>query len=241
MPSNYLPAVDDVLSVLRCQCQQNAAIELTKSFRGLVLQQDVRVLEVNPDSATFRVTHTETCAALEGDVYLHSRLFPKPVMAKIKSLNLDNGMLVLSGFAYIDSELEKRQHERVRPKNPTYVTLHWKGKAHRACLDNISVNGMGILAFKIFEKGMRIQPGSKVQLEFYLPPDYIYMAPKGTTIYINTIGRYLTKIGFRLFPTVRESRLLKEYIAPRKQEILEELKQEYWEMKRPRGIETLYF
>lgn len=241
MPSNHLPAVDDVLSVIRYLGQQNAAIELTKSFRGLVLQQDVRVLEVNPDDAAFRVTSTETCAALEGDVYLHSRLFPKPVMAQIKSLHLNNGMLVLSGFAYTDIDWKKRQHERVRPKQPTYVALHWKGKAHRACIDNISVNGMGILAFKIFERGVRIQPGSKVQLEFQLSPDQIYMALKGTIIYINTIGRYLTKIGIRLFPKARESRVLKEFIAPRKQEILEELNQAYWEMKKPKGIETLYF
>jgi hypothetical protein len=241
MPSDYLPAVDDVLSVIRYLGQQNAAIELTKSFRGLVLQQDVRVLEVYPDDAAFRITNTETCAAMEGDVYLHSRLFPKPVKAQIKSLNLDNGMLVLSGFAYIDIEWKKRQHERVRPKQPTYITLHWKGKSHRACMDNISVNGMGVLAYKIFERGMSIQPGSKAQLEFQLSPDQISMALKGTIIYINKIGRYLTKIGIRLFPTVRESRLLKEYIAPRKQEILEELDQAYWEMKKPRGIETLYF
>ena len=241
MPSNSLPAVDDVVSVIRYLSQQNAAIELTKSFRGLLLQQDVRVLEVKPDNATFRITNTETCAALEGDVYLQSQLFPKPVMAQIKSLNLNNGMLILSGFAYIDIEWKKRQHERVQPKHPTYVTLHWKGKSHRACMDNISANGMGILAFKIFERGMRIQPSSKVQLEFQLPPDHIYMNLKGTIIYINTIGKYLTKIGIRLFPGVRESRLLNEYIAPRRQEILEELNQAYWDLKKPRGIETLYF
>jgi hypothetical protein len=241
MASNYLTAVDDVLSVIRYLGQQNAAIELTKSFRGLVLEQDVRVLEVNPDDAAFRVTNTETCAALEGDVYLHSQLFPKPVMAQIKSLNLNNGTLTLSGFEYIDIDWKRRQHERVRPKRPTYVTLRWKGKAHRAAMDNISVDGMRILAFKILEGGMRIQPGSRVQLEFQLASDYIFMARKGTIIYINTIGRCFTKIGFRLFPTARESRLLKEYIALRKQEILEELNQAYWEMKKPRGIEALYF
>jgi hypothetical protein len=64
---------------------------------------------------------------------------------------------------------------------------------------------------------------------------------KGTIIYINTIDRYLTKIGIRLFPMARESRLLSEYISARKQEIMEELNQEYWEMKKPRGIEALYF
>jgi hypothetical protein len=241
MSSNYLPTVDDVLSVISYLGQQDAVIELTKPFRGLVLQQDVRVLEVNPEDAAFRITNIEMSAALEGDVYLDSQLFPKPVMAQFKSLDLRKGILVLSGFTYIDGELKKRQHERVRPKRPTYVTLHWKGKAHRACMDNISVNGMGILAFKIFEKGIRIQPSSKVQLEFQLSPDHINMILKGTIIYINTIDRYLTTLGIRLFPSARESCLLKEYITPRKQEILEELNQAYWEVIKPRGIENLYF
>ena len=241
MSPNDLPAVDDVLSVIRYLGQQNAALELTKSFRGLVLQQDVSILEVNPTDVAFRTTNIEMSAVLEGDVYLHSQLFPKPVMAQFKNLDLRKGMLVLSGFAYIDNEWKKRQHARVRPKHPTYVTLHWKRKAVRECMDNISVNGMGILAFKIFERGIRIQPGSNVRLDFQLSPDHKYMALKGTIIYVNTIGRYLTTIGIRLFPTAKESRLLENYIAPRKQEILEELNQAYRELIMPRGVESLYF
>ncbi len=100
---------------------------------------------------------------------------------------------------------------------------------------------MGILAFKIFERGMKIQPGSKVQLEFKLSPDHKYTGLTGTIIYLNTIDRYLTTIGIKLFPTARESRLLEKYIAPRKQEILEELNQAYWELIKPRGVESLYF
>jgi hypothetical protein len=137
--------------------------------------------------------------------------------------------------------LKKRQHERVRPKHPTYVTLHWKRKAVRECIENISVNGMGILAFKIFERRMQIQPGSKVQLEFQLSPDHKYSGLSGKIIYINTIDRYLTTIGIQLFPTARESRLLEKYIAPREQEILEELNQAYSELIMPRGVESLYF
>jgi PilZ domain len=241
MLPDHLPAVDDALSAIRYIGQQNAALELTKSYRGLVLQQDVSILEVTAEDATFRTTNIEMSAALKGDVYLHSQLFPKPVMAQLKSLDLKKGILVLSGFAYTDIGLKKRQHERVRPKHPTYVTLHWIRKAVRECMQNISVNGMGILAFKIFEKGMKIQPGSKIQLEFQLSPDYKYTGLTGTIIYLNTIDRYLTTIGIKLFPTARESRLLEKYIAPRKQEILEELNQAYRELIKPRGVESLYF
>ena len=241
MSSNTLPAIDDEISVISCLSQQDARIELTKSFRGLVLQQDVRVLEVNPEDAVFRISNLEMSPALEGDVYLHSPSFPKPVMAQFKSLDTRKCILVLSDFAYIEMELKKRQHERVQPKQPTFVTLHWRGKAHRTSLNNISINGMGILACKNIESEIRIRPGSKIKLEFQLSPDQIDMILKGTIIYINTIDRYLTTIGIQLFPKAREARLLKEYIAPRKQEILEELTQAYWKLTKPRGIESLYF
>jgi hypothetical protein len=241
MLPDYPPAVDDVLSVIRYLGQQNETLELTKSYRGLVLQQDVKILEVTVDDATFRTTNLEMSAALKGNVYLHSQLFPKPVMAKLKNLDLKKGILVLSGFAYIDNQLKKRQHERVRPKHPAYVTLHWKTKAVRECIENISVNGMGVLAFKLLEKGMSIRPGSKIQLEFQLSPDHKYTGLKGTVIYVNSIDSYLTTIGIQLFPNIRETRLLEKYIAPRKQEILEELNQAYWELVKPKGVASLYF
>lgn len=241
MPSKSLPAADQVLSAIRDLGQRDTALELTKTFRGLVLQQDVKVIEVNPDEVAFQISNLEMSPALEGEVYLHSQYFPKPVMAQFKSLDFRNCRLVLSDFAYVDSELKKRQHERVRPKQPTYVNLHWKRKAQRACMENISVNGIGLLAFKVFENGMNFQPGSRVELEFQLSPGGIDMALKGAIIYINSIDRYLTTIGIRLYPTGLESRLLREYITPRKQEILGELNQAYWELIQPRGVETLYF
>jgi PilZ domain len=241
MLPDYVPAADDVLSTLRYLGQQNAPLELTKSYRGLVLQQEVSILEVTKEDAIFRTTNSEMSAALKGDVYLHSQLFPKPVIAQLKSLDLKKGILVLSNFAYIDNELKKRQHERVRPKHPTYVTLHWKRKAVRECIQNISVNGMGILAFKILERGVKIRPGSNIQLEFQLSPDNKYTGLAGKVIYINSIDTYLTTIGIQLFPTTRESRLLEKYIAPREQEILKELSQAYWELIKPRGVESLYF
>jgi len=58
---------------------------------------------------------------------------------------------------------------------------------------------------------------------------------------LNKIGRFSATIGIQLYPNAKEARLLEKYIAYRKQEILAELNQAYWEMTRPRGVESLYF
>lgn len=241
MSSNVLSVDDEVLSVIRNLDPQNAILELTKSFKGIMVRQDVSFLGQNPDGAAFRTADVKMCAVLERDVYLHHRLFPKPVMARLKSVNTSQGMFVLSGFAYTDIEWKERQHERVQPKHPTYVTLHYRRKAIRASMGNISVNGMGILAYKIFERGMSLKPGSNIHLDFQLPPDHNFIALKGRVIHLNSIVGDITKIGIRLFPTAKEARLLAKYIIPRKQEIMEELNRAYWELIQPMGVKSLYF
>jgi hypothetical protein len=241
MSSHYAPSDDDVLTIIRSLGRQNAALHLTKSFRGIVLNQDINILEVNPDCATFQTTSIEMCAALEGDIYLHNQLFPKPVVAHLKNLNTCKGIFVLSGFTYIDTEWKERQYERVRPPKTVYVTLHWRRKKFRASLENISVNGMGLLAYKLFESRMNIQPGSYTQLEFQLSPEYKSMALKGRIIYSRAINNSFVKLGIHLYPKAREARSLKKYIAQRKYEIMEELDQTFTELSRPRGVESLFF
>jgi hypothetical protein len=241
MSPTSLSVTDEVLSVIKQLSQLNAVLELTKSFKGMLVQQDVSILEVNADGAAFRPANIELYAALEHEVYLHSQMLPKPVVARIKSINLNQDKIVLSGFAYTDVEWKKRQHERVQPKHPTYVNLHWKGKMIRPYLENISAGGMGILAFKLDEAEMRIQPGSNVHFDFELAADCSFTGLKGVVIYINGSSSSSAKIGIKLFPKVQEARLLEKFVAQRKQEIFEELTQAYWELSRPTGVEALYF
>lgn len=241
MSPNYSPVTEDVLSVIGYLGQQNSALEVTKTYRGIVVQQDVNILEINSEEVTLRVTDIETCTALKGEVYLHNPLFPKPVMAQLKSMDLNKGLFVLSGLAYKDSDWKKRQYERVQPKHPTYVNLHWKGITVRACLANISVDGMGVTAYKLVEKGIKIQPGANIKLDFQLLADHKYTSTKGTVIYINATGKSLSLLGIRLYPRPREVHRLEKYITQRKQEILHELSLAYWEKSKPGGVESLYF
>ncbi len=241
MSTQDVSGLDEILAVIRSLGRQNLALGLSKSFKGVVLDQKVSVYKVNPDSVTFRVDDVRLCAALEGYVHLHSRLFPKPVVAHLTHLNVCNGMLVLSGFVYIDTDWKERQHERVQTQNPTYVTLRWKGKVFSACMENISVKGMGLLAYKLFERGMKIQPGSNARLDFQLSPEDRYTSVRGVIVYLHPLSSLWVKLGIRLFPSARQARSLEKYIAHRKDEIMEELDRNSYELSRPRGVESLYF
>jgi hypothetical protein len=241
MSFDHIPIVDDILSKIRYLSQQNYSLELTKSFRGMMVQQDVDIIEVNPDDVTFRARNTAMLIALEGAVYLNGPIFHKPVIAHLKSVNHGKGMFVLTRFNYIDSEWKMRQNDRVQPKQPKYVNIHWKGETTRAYMENISVNGMGVLVYKHVEKGITIQPGSNIQLDFQLSPTQKYAAVKGSIVYLNKLSGLLAMIGIRLFPKAKEARGLEEFISRCKQEIAIELNQAFWNLSTPRGVESLYF
>lgn len=214
---------------------------MRKSFKGIILKQDVSVQEVNPDSITFQAANCKMCAALEGHVHLHSRQFHKPVIASVKDLNYCKGMFVLSDFDYSDTDWTRRKHERVQPKRPAYVILHWRRRSIRAPLDNISVGGMGVLGYKLFECGMKIEPRSKIKLDFQLLPDYKFVSVKGTVVYLHEMSSVVTRIGIELHTTAKEAQYLEKYVEQRKKEIMEELSQSFNELSKPWGVENLYF
>jgi len=241
MPSNRLPPFDDVLTVIRSLSRQNTVLRLTRSFRGLLISQDVYIIDVEPGGATFQASDSRLCATQEGHVNLHSRLFPKPVVAHMTETNVRQGTFVLSDFAYIETQWKERLSERVHPQKPAHVTLRWRRKAIRASLEDLSVKGMGLLAYKLLEKGAQFQPGSHVLLDLQIPPDYDWAAMRGTVVYVSPVKYSLVRIGIRLHPNSRDAHALEKYVAGRKNEIIEELELAYFDARKPQGVESFYF
>jgi hypothetical protein len=241
MPAIRLSPLDDVLSLLRSLSLENTVMRLTRSFRGLLISQDVYLVGVEPGGATFQASDSRLCATPEGPVNLHSRLFPRPLAARMTEADVRQGTFVLSDIAYIGTQWTERRSERVTPKSPTHVTLHWRRKAIRASLEDLSVKGMGLLAYKLLERGAHFQPGSHVLLDFELPNDFDWAAMRGVVVYVNQCSSSLVRIGLRLQPNDRDARSLETYLAQRKQEIVDELEQAYFSARAPAGVERLYF
>jgi hypothetical protein len=241
MSTNNVSVPNDAITAIELLSKHNDTLEMHKTFKGITLEQYVSVQEVTPGSITIQATNCKMCAALEGQVHLDSQQFPKTVVAYVRDLNYRKGRFVLSDFGYSDTDWKKRKHERVQPKIPIYVNLHWKRRSTRAAMDNISVGGMGIVAYKLFNYGMEIDTGSKIKLDFELPPDYKFVSVKATIAYLNEMSSELTRIGIQLHTTVKEAHILKKYVFQRKKEILEELNQSFNELIKPYGVENWYF
>ena len=228
----------DMLGSLR---NQDVTIKLTRSFKGIVLDQNVNIAEVNKGSASFSVIGKKIYSGLEEFVHLQSNSFPKAMVARIKSLDFNQGTIILSQFAYTETDWKERKGERVRPKSPIYIGLHWKRKVINASLVDISAAGMGILAPAILVREMDIRQGVDIKLNFQFSPIDAFDSMKGTIVYSHAINKTLVRLGIRLCPNAAETLSLERLFTDRKLETMHELDQNFKESLNRPGVEEMYF
>ena len=231
----------EALDVLRSIEWQSTTLKLTKSFRGLSLNQDVSILEIDASHAVLEATNLRMCAVLEGLTYLHGQGLLKPLSARVVDLNIRKGIVILSDFSLVNTEWKARKHERVCQKSPTYASLHCKSNPCRAPLEDVSMEGMGILAYHLDQKGVPIEPGGKVCVDFQLAPGFRWSSVRGTVVYVQPRNPNMARVGLRLYPDAKEARYLEGYIANRKKEILEEVTKVYMARNDPYSVINQYF
>lgn len=238
--TDVLP-IYDVMPIVELVAGEHQPIILTRTYKGITLHQDIRVLEVMPDRVVCQATDLRKCAGLKGTILLHGQRFIRPVMARLTDFSLSNGTFHLSNLAYVDSDWKERSHERVQPKNPTYLNVRCHHKIFRAYLENISLIGVGLLAEKRLDEEMHVRPCTNLLLDFQLEPRLEWSALKGRVVSKKSLGNQLTRLGIQIYPNVRESKLLWGYIARREEEIMRELNQAYLDAFKLPGPERAYF
>ncbi len=234
-------ATRELLPVFKTLAKQKSVLTLSNSFHGIEWFQDSKVLEVNPEFAVVKVKDWKAFAEPGEQIRLHNTAFSRPVKATLQDMDCDRGLLFLAGLSYSDREWQSRFHERVQPKDPTYAVLYFNRRGIRAFIENISLNGQGLLIDQTYWADSRLKVWSKVALRFKLPPNYEWNCLKGSIVYKNPINHRLVRLGLCLHPSPQDSRSLVKYVTDRKQEILEELDQKSFDKTASRGIEALYF
>lgn len=214
-------------------------VSLTKHYKGITLNQQGRIVAINPASATIQATQPMTFHILPGMLHLRSGAFPGAICATSRAVDNTCGTFHLSDLSYC--EWCERKAERVQPKCPTYIAIHLYRKTYRAFLEDICNEGMGILANKNSDPGGRLRPGVSAWLEFQLGPQNSFFQLKATIVYRKNVGEKLNKFGLRLHPNTKQKTALQGYITQRHDEILFELEQDYYRMREPYRVENQYF
>ena len=239
MSSFPLPVIEDVSAVIGSLSQNDQIVRLTRQYKGITLAQEARIVEVTPDTATLQATRSQRFPLMEGDIHLHSQAFPRPVAARVRHINFEQGLLLLSDLAYAD--WKKRQTERVQPQKPTYANLTYRRHTYRALIEDISIDGLGLLANRAIDPNDRLQVGGKVSLKFQYTPEIAFSNLNGMLVYRQKVGLQLVKFGIHLYPDANEKQILEAIISQRREEILQELDQLYSQPREAQRIENLYF
>ena len=241
MVPTQITTQDEFLSFFDSLASQNASLLLTKAYRGITLTKKIKTILVNQQRVVFQAFDRDICAALKGRVHLHSQLLFRPIKARVKDQSVSKGLFSLFNFSYVNCEWKDRVHERVQPKDPTYVTLNYHDMSIRASLVDISINGMGVLVGNSDNHEVEFQPNTSVCSDFHTSPTFEWKKLGGAIHYQKQVADSIVRLGIRLYPKVEQVRQLERYIDTRKAEILDELDQAYLSASIPTGVEAQYF
>ena len=232
---------EEIQALFDCQDQEQTRLELTSSYQGMVLKQEVKPVAIDQGRAVFLAVDPCTCAGLEGCVHLHSTCLSKPVKARVKDLSPHSGMFSLSGFSYVERGWQERLHERVKTKNPTYVTMRYKEDRFRASLLDVSLNGMGLLVGISGDPQINFQPNCSVCVDFETSPGFKWEKLGGAIHYQQKSSRLIVRLGIRLYPKLEQARQMEKYVKLRLGEIKQELDEASFNSRISAGVEYQYF
>ncbi len=236
MSTQTITSIADVIGALPTPYPP---VSLTKHYKGITLNQSGLIVAINPESATIQATQRRTFCSLDGMIHLRSGAFPGAIAATIHPVDYSQGTFQLSGMSY--GEWRDRQAERVQPKGSTYVAMSYIHKTYRAFLEDISTDGMGVLANKTIDPTGKLQVGVKLLLNFQLAPELLFTHLKGMIVYRQKVGQQLIKFGLHLFPNAQQTSTFQRYIIQRYDEIMDELERDSIRIFEPRRVENLYF
>ena len=240
IPEHAIPQ-KEIQALFDCQDETQVCLELTSSYQGMVLRQEIQPVAIDQQRAVFMALDPCICAGLEGCVHLHSACLSKPVKARVKDLSPRSGMFSLSDFSFVEGGWQERLHERVQPKKPTYITMRYKEIRFRASLLDVSLSGMGLMVGISGNPEIDFQPNCSVCIDFQTSPDYKWEKLGGAIHYQQIGSRLIVRLGIRLYPKLEQARQLEKFVKVRLDEIKEELDQVSFNSRISSGVEYQYF
>ncbi len=240
IPAHTSPQ-EEIQALFDCQEEEQARLELTSSYQGMMLRQEIKPVAIDHQRAVFLALDPCTCGSLEGCVHLHSTCLSKPVRARIKDLSPRSGMFSLTEFSYVEGGWQERLHERVQTKKPAYVTMRYKEDRFRASLLDISLNGMGLLVGISGDPEINFKSNCSVCIDFEAAPGFKWEKLGGAIHYQQKKSRLIVRLGIRLYPKLEQARQLEKYINIRKAEIKQDLDEASFNSRISTGVEYQYF
>lgn len=241
MTAHPYPSKTDALALLQPLSRRSVPLKMSFSFRGLQFTQEIALIQVAGSRAWFQAAHNRLILTLGARVVLHSPALKEMISAQVTNLNLTMGRLELGEMSRLGRAWVEHRYEEVQPRQPIRAVLHTGNFRLPVALEDLSIGGVGLLAYKPAEHGVVLQVGLAVKVEFDLLPVKTRFSLTGKVANLRAPAAHLTCVGVETYPTPQQARLLGQYIAQRKAEILDELNRVFHETLEPRSAKDLYF
>jgi len=219
---------DELMHLLGQLSNIGQPVMLLNTYRGIPVSHPASVVSIHKGYVVLGVHPDQaTCLSLENKTYLQSELLPEVYKAQAVAVDVVKNEAILTEFTSAGTSLGKRMTVRVQPQNPVEVTLYDGEHRVPGQLVDISSKGVGIFTVATYiYTDLCFEKGTKVYIDFRLPITDAFIRLGGK---INTVahqqGTFLHRLGLSILPNPDAEPALKQYVALRQQEILEELKQ----------------
>jgi hypothetical protein len=212
---------------------------ITSNYKGIILTQPVHVTNIMLDRVIFQAPAPPLCFTLKEKVHLYSRTFREIVSARLLNLNTVMGKLELADLSFTGWPWNERQSDRVQPQDTIIVYMGHKKAQVQATVDNLSVEGMSLVASTSQEKALMIDHDVAVHLSFQLPDEDARLDLKGTVIQARQVGKVVI-IGVQFMANRAQKKRIHRYVVIRKAEILAELERIFLEIGEQPGSPDTY-
>jgi len=209
-------------------------ISLLNVYKGVPISYVASIIRVINERITVKVHKNQAlCLNIEGQTYIQSRLFDKPIKAKVMSVNTAEQIAILTDFSFADPSIGKRETIRVDMEHDdqSNVVIISRNSDMRLLgkLNDISTNGIGVEVIAIPEViTENFARGSWVYISLSLPlpgdDEFQEMTLPGTVRYVGSNQETHT-LGIQISPDKETEDRIHQYIAQRHTEILDEVEQ----------------
>lgn len=241
MLSAVSPNSNHVFSILTYLLQAGEKLTVMIPYKALLLTQEVRTLEIGTDHLILQAPNQRLCTSIQERIYLYTERSPQGVMAIVQEMNLERGIITLTGFKFIDTPWCERRSDRVEPGKPTHLLLKYGENSYKARLADLSLHGLGVLIYSKEQNLFPGQVGEKLKAEIKLEPDIPLVKLDTELVRCHVLSQTLTRLGLATSPRGVQKTLLSQYVAGRRHDILSELENVSSHVMDPRGSKDLYF
>lgn len=227
--NNYVYSSNNILDIFKNIQNENKTVEFMNLYQGYPIKSNGKIIDIDDEEVVFEIENElqEIAMKLEGKAYIvKNEFFHRHIKGEIVYSNFSNNTIVLTNFTYLlNLPAVQRKYPRIYPRILIIVKLLGSDKSQvMGNLYDVSQNGIGMIS----AENRGFYNGARVSIEFEL-------TSLGKRYNIKTAGeivdimQYMNSFRYclKIFPDYENLNKIIKYIEVRKEEILNELKNEF--------------